>query len=121
MHVSNSKILSKAGQDLGELSMQQNFTGIYEYETQYENVTEIRLEAYIRGKLPPIKPSQQAIYPDFTTTYLLESGEGNKMLAKSNTSIEIRMVSIKDMVVMEDMRINYIESISFDSCVKPIE
>ena len=107
---------------MGNLFVQQNFTGLSETDSRYV----LNLNAVVEGRLPELSGDEdnQVIFPDYNQDYEYSSNEENsneKKKIEARGSIEYRLASIKNPNQFRKGRIEHNERIHFDVCGSLIE
>lgn len=110
---SDSTYLNDQGEVVGNLYVQQNFTGLY------ENGKELRLEAVIDGNLPELSLDDQVIYVDYNQDYEYKSIEENpdtKKEIETRGSIPYKVANVRSPDNFRSFRIEHTERIHFSVC-----
>lgn len=110
---SDSTFFNEQGDNIGNLFINQNFTGIN------ENYKELMFNTFIDGNLPAMSNDEQVIYPDYDEKYEyksnVENSETRKMIEISS-SIIYYLTSRKNTNSLKKIRIEHSERIHFTVC-----
>ena len=112
---SDSTFINEKGDVVGNLYVQQNFTGLNEVDSRYELI----LDAVIEGNLPDLAQDEQVIYPDFNEDYEFSSNIENpttKKVVEAKGSIEYKLTSVRNPTEFKKFRIEHSERIHFSVC-----
>ena len=117
---SDSTFLNENGDVVGNLFVQQNFTGLTEVDSRYE----LNLDAVIEASLPELSEEEQVIFPDCNQDYEYSANvenSNNKKKVEAKGSIEYKLASIRSPNQFKKGRIEHNERIHFDVCPSLIE
>ena len=115
---SESTFFNEQGDNIGNLYISQNFTGLY------ENGKELRLESVVEAKLPELMDNEQVIYPDFNQIYEYKASVENPTIRKSihsSGSINYKVTSVDDPSQLKSYRMEYVDRIHFSVCPGSID
>lgn len=99
---------------IGNLYVQQNFTGLNENSNN-----ELSVDVKIEANLPTLNADEQVIYPDFSQDYEYRSNQENpdtKKVIESKGSIEYKTTTVREPNQFKNYRIEHSETVHFSVC-----
>jgi hypothetical protein len=114
---SDSTFLNEQGDVIGNLYVQQNFTG-------FEMGRELKFDTVVEGNLPEMGQDEQVIYLDYNQDYQYSSNienPENRKLVESRGSIPYKLSNIRNPNSFKNFRIEHNERIHFSVCEALIE
>jgi nidogen (entactin) len=110
---SDSTYFNEQGEVIGNLYVQQNFTGLF------EDGKELRMEAVIEGNLPDLVADEQVIYLDYSQDYeyksIVEDPDTKKEI-ETKGSIPYKVSTVRSPDNFRSFRIEHSERIHFSVC-----